>query len=260
MLNAVFNQRQRHTLRFCTGKSIYLYGEPIYVVGDSHVFFFSGMDAPQRLPLSNPYGTLNTADSLLPIFHICHVGPGLAYSLDRLGSSNQAVEKIRFLLDSGYIPAGSALLLCFGEIDCRVHLVDEKWRDEGDLPLDRTIEAYAGLVKRLKQKGHRVFCWAPVASQRDDALPNSEFPRAGSEAERNRITRRFGQKLREATTGNATVLSIFEQLVTEDDRTRDGVLYDGCHLSMNALPLMGREFMEKGAFRIKPFTLLGPSS
>jgi hypothetical protein len=259
MLSAVFSQRQRHTLRYCTGKSIYLCGDPIYVVGDSHVFFFSGIDAPQRIPVQNPYGVINTASSLLPIFRIYHVGPGLAYSLNRPGSSNQTVEKIHYLLENGHIPQKSTVLLCFGEIDCRVHLAKEKWGDEDDLAIDRTVEAYLSMVKYLKQQGHQLLCWAPIASQRDDAPPNSEFPRSGNEVERNRITRRLGAKLREATGGDAIVLSIFEQLVTQEDRTQEGILYDGCHLSREALPLMGREFLEKQVFRLRPYTLLGPS-
>src|SRR5215510_11271588 len=88
--------------------------ETIYCVGDSHVCFFSGEDKIQ--PAWPEIG-----DDQLPWFRSYRLGPVLAYNLCRVSASNRGRENL-FDVCEYHIPGGASLLLCFGEIDCRVHL------------------------------------------------------------------------------------------------------------------------------------------
>lgn len=257
MLNLILDRKQRYSLKYCLGKSVIRYNRPVYVLGDSHTFFFSGVDNPVRLPVDNPYGVLNTAHSLLPVFKLFHLGPGLAYNLNRDGSSNRTREKIRFLVENQMIPEKSTIMLCFGEIDCRVHLpLKVNGEPRLDAPLQEVIGAYYELVDWLQSRGYRVLCWSPVATQSEACEPNKEFPRNGTEQERNRITRQFGKVLRGALDGKAKVVSIFEHLVDSNDQTLSHWFYDGCHLSNRALPLMGAELRDQDVLDVKKLTLL----
>lgn len=256
MLNLILNRKQRYSLKYCVGKPVIRYNRPVYVLGDSHAFFFSGINNPVRIPVENPHGVLNTARGLLPIFRIFHLGPGLAYNLNRDGSSNRTREKIRFLVENRLIPEKSTLMLCFGEIDCRVHLpLKVNGEIEQEPHLLNVVTAYYELVDWLHSKGHEVLCWSPVATQGEECEQNKEFPRNGTERERNRITRHFGHVLKGALDGKARVVSIFKHLVDEQDRTLSHWFYDGCHLSNRALPLLGAELRDQDVIDVRNFTL-----
>lgn len=99
-----------------------------FVIGDSHVNFFSGHEKITWFPIiynNQPIDIRCSPQPLIKNFFFFHLGPALAYNLNKYGTKTQAREKIDFLLNSGIIPKGSAILCAFGEIDLRVHVLKQ---------------------------------------------------------------------------------------------------------------------------------------
>ncbi len=105
----------------------------IAVIGDSHAYFFSGHEdvfsghehvSPVLFlrKLSARGWRINTIYSMTN-FRVFHLGPALAYNLNKYGTSTLAREKTEFLLTHGLIAANQPVMCSFGEIDCRVHVL-----------------------------------------------------------------------------------------------------------------------------------------
>mgnify|MGYP000891448031 CR=1 FL=1 len=99
----------------------------LHVVGDSHVAFFAGAEAlkfhPGRCLFTGFFRRryISAFTELLPVFRVFHTGASTAWSADALRSASYTRRKIAALLRHD-IPARGAVLLVFGEIDCRWHL------------------------------------------------------------------------------------------------------------------------------------------
>ncbi len=195
----------------------------LVAVGDSHAKFWSGRDAvfePDRLP-----GILTR-----------HVGPALAWTLIEPRSKTRGGAATRAVLrDLRAQRFGGWVLLCFGEIDLRAHVLKEA----GDLAANLAALAarYLAFVREAQRIHPRIALWGPGASQPEGSADNPQFPAVGSEAERNAATRLFTQILTEAAREpGVPVLSLFPLLVDEHGRSRREFLYDGCHLSQRLMP------------------------
>ena len=210
----------------------------IIVLGDSHVNFFSGNELLSFTPIGNdinvcPNVTANPFTAL-------HLGPCLAYHCNKAGTSTRFREKVDYLCSS-FIKPNAHIICCLGEIDLRVHVFRQTGLQQlgyQDI-VDNILAEYLPFLVSLKQKGYHVSCWAPIASQRDICPVDPEFPRNGSETERNMATAYFNKQLanlcRQHTIG---FLSIFEQMITADFQTIEEYLSaDHCHLSQRALTL-----------------------
>ena len=129
-----------------------------FVIGDSHVNFFCGYEKLTGSPLiiNNKFTGINCQPNpLVNNFFVFHLGPALAYNLNKYGSQTQAREKIEFLLGSGIIPKGSAILCAFGEIDMRVHVLKqaEKKNISFERVADEILDNYMEFLKFLKYPG-----------------------------------------------------------------------------------------------------------
>ena len=181
----------------------------LHVVGDSHSIFFGGAECirfrkGRRIWIGffrARYVSL-TAE-LLPVFRVFHVGPATAWQADERGSSTCAREKIDVLLRSRDIPAGSLILLVFGEIDCRCHIPKAVLAGSGiATSVNETVDRFMRLPLRLKAAGHIPSVWLPsLTPVLGDAGNSSEIdalPVIGPQELRDEITRAYCARLSEA--------------------------------------------------------------
>ncbi len=203
----------------------------IYCIGDSHSNFFYGQDK-----IINGH---EISESLLQCFKVYHLGPSLAYSLSSLGSTVQGREQV-FSLIENKIPKGSRVLFCFGEIDCRYHILKQAKEKNKDVQvvMEDCINRYFKFIKEIKAKGYEVFIWGVIPSAHDSVPVDQKLPRFGGCAERNILTRKFNERLKELTAKESIkYISIFEQLVDENNISKQDYYMDDIHLSQEAMPL-----------------------
>ncbi len=206
---------------------------PVICVGDSHASFFSGAHSFQFVwPEPSP--------QLLPHVSGYYIASALAYSLNRRGSSEQGIEKLENFLRSKSLVKGSTLMLSFGEIDLRNHVLNqagEQGRPVESIVAD-CVEAYRHAVETTQAAGFRTMIWAPPASRADEGPYPHMFPTVGTEVERNAATRSFIAALRETMIPlGVPVISIFDEMIGPDLRSDGRYFMDSCHLNMAATPL-----------------------
>jgi len=212
---------------------------PIYCIGDSHVSFFSGEDNTQPL-------WPKPSQDRLPFFKSFRLGAILAYNLVEYNTQMKGREILFTLLDRGIpvpersIPPESNVLLCFGEIDCRAHLL--KQAEQQKRPVESVVEEcanrYFSVAQEVKRLGYDVFLWNVIPSTRFEFVGNKEFPTYGACLERNYVTRLFNDNLDAAcATNDITFVSIFDQLLALDGLTNMDFYRDKVHLSQKAMPL-----------------------
>ena len=212
--------------------------ERIYCIGDSHVGFFSGQDHIQP-------NWPNRSDDLLPYFKTFRLGAILAYSLLDYGSTYKGRELLSVLLDRGIpaperqIPPKSTLLLCFGEIDCRAHLLKQakiQNRSISSVVID-CVERYGSVISEVVDLGYKVLVWNVIPSTRYE-ISDGDFPTIGTCIERNQISRLFNNHLETlCATSGAKLISIFDDLVDEQGLTKMEYYSDRVHLSQKAMGL-----------------------
>ncbi len=223
--------------------------DKIICVGDSHVNFFSGNE---KISFRNFKNDIRNCNDKLKEFATFHLGPALAYNLNKSDTKTRAREKIQFLIDEKYITERSVVLLCFGEIDCRVHAV--KQAEKENIPLETVVEK---IVKEyldgldIFPKGCKIYLWSPVASGTFTKELVEEFPSYGTCKERNRATELFGEELKkQAEARNVGVLSIFKNLIDGDYNTIEKYYSkDKCHISQKAWKFAKDELMKIEEYR-----------
>ena len=210
----------------------------IIVLGDSHVNFFSGNETLSFLPIGNGIDICPNITS--NPFTVLHLGPCLAYNCNKLNTSTLFHEKVDFLCNN-FIKPNAYIICCLGEIDLRVHVfrqteIQHKTYKE---IVDDILAEYLFFLVSLKKQGYHVFCWGPIASQKEICPIDPSFPRTGSETERNIATAYFTQQLSlQCQQHDIVFLSIFDQMITDDFHTIEEYLSaDHCHLSQHALTL-----------------------
>lgn len=213
---------------------------PIHCMGDSHVAFFSGRDA-----ITPPWP--EPADDRLPWFKTYHIGAALAYNLTRTGTFAQGRERLMAIL-SQHVPAGATVLLSFGEIDCRAHLV--KQAEQRGLPLEHVVDycldEYFKAVVEVAEMGFHVVVYNALCSRSrmgtDGKRKDGGYTAYGTCRERTRAVALFnaGAKQRCELHG----MSFLETVPYLNDRRGQPppwYFLDRIHLSQRAMPVTLRE-------------------
>jgi lysophospholipase L1-like esterase len=212
----------------------YLQKNIIHCIGDSHASFFSGRnDMQPEWP--------GRAKNAIPLFRAYRLGPVVAYNLCKTGTTTQGREKL-FAVLSG-IPEKSIILLCFGEIDCRVHMIRQAELQNRDVLeiANECANRYFSVIKEV-HKNFDVIVWNVIPSSRQNKIYDKEFPSYGTSAQRNMATSSFNailNKLLQAEQVKA--LSIFDELLDEEGKTNQYYYGDDIHLSQMAMPLAVRK-------------------
>lgn len=216
-------------------------------IGDSHVNFFSGNELLNYQPLENGISLCPQVNNLN--FTVLYLGPCLAYTCCKPDSRTQFAEKINYIKKEILRP-DARIIISLGEIDIRLHVL--KQSEQNDKPvesvIDDIIRNYKKLINNLLKDGYDVCCWGPIASQKDTLPEDPNFPRYGSETDRNNATMIFNQKLRDICLEEGAVyLSIYDKLVNSEGMTKAEYLSaDNFHLSQRAMPLAIAEFEKAG--------------
>lgn len=213
----------------------------IFVIGDSHTDIFSKNRISEKISLTNKPELenmlmMNLTDA--PNFVTYHIGACTAYATGKEHSSFHSKEKTDFLIKNGWLPPEAIILTVFGEIDCRVHIKKqaEKQNCPEDKIIDNIIHNYGEYLLFLKSQGYRVIAYGPIASQSDKAPFDPDFPRYGTEKERNKITLLFNQKLKKfCQTNGIGYFSVVDKLLNTDGTTKTEFYRDGVHLNNEAL-------------------------
>jgi len=222
----------------------------IYVIGESHTNFFGGNEFLQFKPYKNG---VEKVTQLLDCFTPYHLGPVTAYNAVNSSSQTKGFEKIQWLLRKKIIPSKSIILLSLGEIDIRCHVIKQSEKQNKSIEeiIDIILVNYLQLIKYLQSRGFKIITWGPIASQKDDWTNNPDYPKVGSELQRNYATEIFNAKLEALSQKNGFVnCSIYKKLVNVDNTTISEYIADQCHLSQSALPLMIEEFANKGILQL----------
>lgn len=206
----------------------------IIVIGDSHTgfFIFNG-----NRTWSNPKDQSQKLH-----FSIKPQGPALAYNLNKYGTATKAREQIEELCKSSFVSKNGkeVFLCCFGEIDCRVHVIkqaEKKFNGNYEMVIDEIILHYCEFLIWLKQYGD-VWCWGPVASQSEKTPIDPGFPRYGKECDRNKVTAYFNNKLRSACEENGIgFITVYPKLIDDNGMTKEQYYLDGVHLNQSAVSL-----------------------
>jgi len=220
---------------------------PIICVGDSHAAFFSGAHCFQFIwPEPSP--------QFLPHVSGAYIASALAYSLNRRGTTERGLEKLENFLRSKSLVKGTTVMLSFGEIDLRNHVIAQSW--EQARPVEAIVAdcvaAYREAVELVLASGFRTLIWAPPPSRADQGPYPFMFPTVGTEVERNAATRCFIDALRATMLPlGVPVISIFDEMIDADLRSDPRYFMDSCHLNMAATPL-AIAALRRGLERIDP--------
>lgn len=198
-------------------------------IGDSHASFFSGEN---KIQPEYPGTSVNKIPNLEGV----RLGAVLAYSLHKNNTSSRGREKL-FEKLATLDPNNDGVMLCFGEVDCRCHLIKQSDIQGHDIRsiVEECVDKYFQVVREVKQLGFKVFVWNVIPTSYDDL--NKEYPHYGSHRERNKSTVLFNQLLEEKChTEGIYFVSIFNKLVSWKYYTKGYMLYDGVHLGQVAMP------------------------
>lgn len=205
---------------------------PIHCIGDSHVSFFSGQD---RIQPAWP----EQSQDLLPYFKTYRLGAVLAYSLAKFETSMRGREKLFSILDQ--LPQQSTVLLCFGEIDCRAHLLKQADLQNLDISvvIEKCVETYAEVVREIKNRNYNVVVWNATPSFPPGTANDPDYPAYGSCRQRNQVTKLFNLCLeRHLKPAGVPFISIFNRLIKRNGDTVTRFLMDEIHLNQSAMPLV----------------------
>lgn len=206
----------------------------VHAIGDSHVALFSGRDSMiDAWPRSSrdPSGR----------FRAYRLGPVLAYRLSDLAATARGREKLLATLAYGPVPPTGTVMLCFGEIDCRYHLLRQAELQERDAEevVSECVARYARVVLEVQAMGFATCVWGVIpANEVAPGEEDSEYPFWGTARERNGVARIFNGLLADRLEPHGVpVISIFDSLVGPDGLPKRGYYMDSVHLSQTALPL-----------------------
>lgn len=196
----------------------------IYGVGDSHVQTYGGsVLSPSFTAMSSNYNNM-------------------------LANHVQEISK-NFNKEADY------LLLCFGEIDIRMH-ISKRCIKHGMLNMKKTIEMVDMVVKEymktVTKYGAMVFNRIIISLPTASFLPPDgvKLNVYGTNEQRNTITSIFNKKLSEALTqNNVKYISIFEDMIDENMRTKIECIEGGgglnnIHPNRNMSPIASKKLAD----------------
>lgn len=213
----------------------------LHCIGDSHASFFSGSDVMQPV-------FPDVARNYIPCFRSYRVGAATAYNLVKEKSQSKGREKVFEILNS--IEKGSEVLLVFGEIDCRVHVLSQVEKQNGtiDVVVEKIVDRYVTFAKEVKEKGYKVSLWGVIGSTDHVGSfgKEHEYPAVGSMVERNKVTKLFNEKLeKKAKKFGLGFVSIFDSLVNKEFVTNKTFYTDEVHLSQKVMLLAIKKIEER---------------
>jgi len=204
----------------------------IHCIGDSHVSVFSGQKEMQPV-------WPKKSNNIIPFFKSYRLGPVLAYNLCKSDTRSKGRDKLFSVLKK--IPKKDTVLLCFGEIDCRVHLLKQSELQNRNIKeiVKECVDRYLLVILEIKKMGYKTIVFNVIPSAPSFKSNNPQFPTYGSCVERNKVTTIFNEELKnKLKIKSIPFISIFDKLVDKKMMTKTKYLQDGVHLNQKAIPLI----------------------
>jgi hypothetical protein len=132
-----------------------------------------------------------------------------------------------------------AVIMVFGEVDCRFHIYYQYMKNEKKLTIeeliDHTISNYGKVLTELKDKGfHLYVCSVVPASWREHS---TAYPFYGSPDMRSRITRIFNNKLQILCTENGICfIDMYKPAADDNGLIKPEYKLDDIHLNEKIVP------------------------
>ena len=190
---------------FCSSAMSYMCVDSIVAFGDSHVRVFDGIDK----------------------ITTCYVGASTAFNLIRSDSSSGGAKKIwSYLRNIKSCESSTAILLSFGEIDCRNHIIMQCYKQAISISqsTQNVVDNYISFIKEILRKGFKVIVYGCYGS-------GSHFNSVGSEVERNLASAEFNRIMR-IQCDNLLIpfFSLIHYFVDDNGYTRSSLMQDDAHL------------------------------
>jgi hypothetical protein len=209
------------------------------IAGDSHVTILG----------NNIIGLDPTEISRFPYVEILRLGPALAYTLPMDSSLNAGVKLTEYIeRDRSHY---DALMLSFGEVDTRVHILKQAVLQNISLAqvvTDVVTNYFIYIESLITRFDLPIFLWGPIATMPDAGrLYNPDYPTVGREQERNQITILLNNALAVRCAAHQQVhfISIADQLIGADLRTKHEYYQDDVHLNRKGLCLALNEIRSR---------------
>jgi len=203
----------------------------IHCIGDSHVCFFSGQDKI----CDDPY--LN--------FRPHRIGAYLAYSLGN--PEHDAFKKLMSTISG--LPKEDYVMLSFGEIDIRVHVVKqaEKQNRTIESVISEIVDSYSIAINCVLNTGRKVIIWCPIPTCNHydpsaDVSAENPFPHIGKIEERNQANLYFLESLKNSVPEEVILLDLYKELINENMTSKGEYFMDGVHLSQKVMPMILEKF------------------
>ncbi len=222
--------------------------DSLFVIGDSHTeIFHKNNYAAKKLITGNTNKKTEIWFNSSKHFICYHLNAVTAYNTDNKNATISTQNKVKYLIEHAYLPKGCTIVCCFGEIDCRIHIQkqsEKQLRSIEDI-IDDVLKNYEAFLKMLKNKGYQVIAYGPIPSQKDDIPIDQQFPRFGTQQQRNIVTKIFNEKLK--TTCDKIKVgykTLFYDIINDDMTTKEEFISkeDYVHLGIQSFPLIEKCF------------------
>jgi len=160
------------------------------------------------------------------VWHLNKLFQSRDYYMGSLTAYNLSKREDWLLSIIGKIPPKEPIMMVFGEIDCRVHLIHQSIiqnRKISDV-VEECCERYLKVIRKVRKP---VYVWGMIPSQKDSNPLDLVCPRYGSKEDRDLVSKMFNSYLKD----KCKLIDFFD-LITPDMYLKDGV-----HLSLKAKPL-----------------------
>ncbi len=227
----------------------------IYIIGDSHVSIFSGVDTKEngQMHIQPEFGycytlsqgklrlSINPFEKKLPHFLAIKVGSHTAYnSFNKLPKIEQAISEYA-------IESNDYIFMCFGQIDVQHHLIPNSIKNKTTVneEIYVCVDKYMETLNYLKEKHPNIKIGAYGAPA--TSIGCGEDPKISKEKaiEYNKITLLFNEYLKSKCEENDILFKdISKKLLLPDGSTNNEFVVDDIHLSMQTIPLIINEFLD----------------
>lgn len=212
----------------------------IFCIGNSHVNLFSQSHPATQISHNKYFMTFNVGPSVAYNFYKTYY-PTIVRQL-----FNGTCEYFTMHTPISPIPKGSYILYPLGEIDCRFHLpkhiIEDKLTIEQAVQI--CVDRFMIVIENTIKDGYKPIGWATHPTRSFPHNPTQMPPYYGDPKLRNEIALYYNiyqyecfQKL------GLPFYSIYEQLVTQDNVTKEEFFWDELHLDIEKVyPLVMKAF------------------
>lgn len=227
----------------------------IYIIGDSHVSIFSGVDTKEngQMHMQPEFGycytlsqgqlqpSINPFEKKLPNFLAIKVGSHTAYN------SFKKLPKIEQAISEYAIGSNDCIFMCFGQIDVQNHLIPNSIKNNTTVieEIYLCVDKYIQTLLHLKVNHPNITIGAYGAPATSIGCGNRPRISKSESIEYNRITLLFNDYLKNKCEENGILFKeISKKLLLPDGSTDNKFVIDDIHLSVNTIPFILDEFSD----------------